>query len=119
MTIIPHQDLYRWDLVKANATTIRDFLEWSAACEATPGSSMRWRARPDLEEARQVIPLFEESWWAVIVYSCFNSKVGAAAAAPEFRSPIPLDRLESAIQSLELRPRCSRDAPDSARPHRR
>ena len=102
MTLIPHQDLDRWEFVDMHSATIRDFLEWSASCEATPGWSMRWRARPDLDEARQMIPLFEEPWWAVVVYSCFNSMVGTRAAAPGFRSPVRLDGIEAAISLLDL-----------------
>jgi hypothetical protein len=102
MTVMPNQDSDRWDLVKANAIAIRDFLEWSATCDARPDWSMRWRARPDLEEAREMIPLFEEPWWAVVVYSCFNSKVGTRAAATAFRSPVPLGRVGAVIQLLSL-----------------
>ena len=65
---------------------------------------MRWRARSDIEEARQIVPMFDEPWWAVVVYSCFNSKVGTVCATSGFRSPVPLDHLDDAIRLLELPP---------------
>jgi hypothetical protein len=102
MTLVPHKDSDRWDLVKANAVAIRDFLEWSATCESRTGWSMRWRARPDLEEARDMIPLFEEPWWAVVVYSCFNSKVGTLAAASAVRCPVPVELAEGVVRSIPL-----------------
>jgi hypothetical protein len=104
MTQMPKEDSGRWNLVATNAVAIRDFLEWSARCEVTPGWSMRWRARPDIEEARAMIPLFDEPWWAVVVYSCFNSKVGALAAVSEFHSPVPPAVAEAAIELLCLPP---------------
>jgi hypothetical protein len=102
MSLIATQESDRWELVKENAITIRDFLEWSERCEARPGWSMRWRARPDLVEAREMVPLFDEPWWAVIVYSCFNSMIGTRAAAAGFHGVVPFDRVDAAIHSLDL-----------------
>jgi hypothetical protein len=91
-----------WTLVDVNAAAIRDFLQWSAACEASTDTSLRWRARGDLREAREVIPLFEDPWWAVVVYTCFNSTIGTQAVSDRFRRPLPVGEAQVAAASITL-----------------
>ena len=91
-----------WTLVNVNAVAIRDFLQWSAACEASADTSLRWRARGDLREAREVIPLFEDPWWAIVVYTCFNSTVGTQAVSDRFHRPLPVGEAQVAAASITL-----------------
>jgi hypothetical protein len=36
--------------------------------------------------------MFDEPWWAVVVYSCFDSTTGIRVAAPHFRTAVsPVD----------------------------
>jgi hypothetical protein len=46
--------------------------------------------------------LFEEAWWAVVVYSCFDSTAGARLAASRFRVPLKPLAAERALADIEF-----------------
>ena len=94
----------RWQLVDRNADAVRRFLEWAAACEAEPGRSLRWDARRDIAEARDVIHLFAEPWWAVTVYTAFNSIIGTQAVAKDFHTPLQPAKAEEVLGSITFPP---------------
>jgi hypothetical protein len=90
-------------LVDDRCAEIRQFLQWAANREASGGGhSLRFDARPDLERCRSVLPQFEAPWWAVVVYSCFDSTRGTRAVANEFKSPLSPPAAESALSRVEF-----------------
>lgn len=92
-------------LVDARATELRHFLDWAAACEAgAPETSLRLRLRlrSDVVRCRSTLNLFDESWWGVVVYSCFDSAAGTRVAAPAFHEPLPAGIAQAAVDDLEF-----------------
>ena len=93
-----------WEqLVDARAPELRRFLEWAAACEAgAPETSLRLATRTDVVRCRAILGLFDEPWWAVVVYSCFDSVTGTRVAARTFFEPLPAAIAKAAIDELEF-----------------
>lgn len=76
-------------LVEARSAELGHFLRWAAACEENrPETSLRFRHRDDIKRCRSVLKHFYEPWWGVVVYSCFDSVLGATTAAADFSSPL-------------------------------
>jgi hypothetical protein len=72
-----HDDDAWAHLVEARQERLRQFLRWAAACEArTREVSLRLENRDDIVRCRDVVDMFDEPWWAVVVYSCFDSTTG-------------------------------------------
>ena len=77
----------QWDdLVDARRQHIARFLSWAAEEEAV--DSLRLANRRDIGRARRVSDAFGQKWWAAVVYSCFDSEVGALAVAEAFHDPL-------------------------------
>jgi hypothetical protein len=74
-------------LVSRRQLQIARFLSWAAEREVA--DSMRLANRGDIARAHRVMDAFGEPWWAAVVYTCFDSEVGALAAAEAFARPIP------------------------------
>lgn len=93
-----------WEqLIDARAAQLRHFLDWAAACEAgAPETSLRLRTRSDVARCRSTLDLFGESWWGVVVYSCFDSVAGTQVAARAFREPLPAGVAQAAVEDLEF-----------------
>lgn len=92
-----------FDLVRSRREPIAQFLRWAAACEAgTRETSMRLENRDDIVRCRETLPLFEEEWWGVVVYSCFDSTTGTRIAASRFREPPSPTEAERALAELEF-----------------
>lgn len=93
-----------WEqLIGARATQLRHFLDWAAACEAgAPETSLRLRTRSDVVRCSSTLDLFDESWWGVVVYSCFDSVVGTQVAARAFREPPPAGVAQAAVEDLQF-----------------
>ena len=90
-------------LINTRTEQVRHFLGWAAACEAdAPDTSLRLRARPDVDRCRSTLSLFEEPWWATVVYSCFDSPTGTKVAAEAFRRPLPPDEVEAVLRTLRF-----------------
>lgn len=93
-----------WDtLVEARLPQVRQFLEWSAACEALGDRSLRFRDRQDVPRLQSVLPLFDEAWWGSVVFSCFDSETSARAAATRFQRPLPPPEAKRAVGEIEWR----------------
>jgi hypothetical protein len=86
-SVVPDRE--RWHLVTERQAGIRTFLKWAAAYERDPRTSRRFENRRDLKRVQEVLHLFREPWWGVVVYSCFDSVTGTRAAAVDFRRPRP------------------------------
>lgn len=102
------EDEEAWfELVRSRKGPIAHFLRWAAACEAgTRQTSLRLEKRDDIVRCRESLPLFEDEWWGVVVYSCFDSTTGTSVAASRFREPlVPVDA-ERVLAELEF-PRSS------------
>jgi hypothetical protein len=48
------------------------------------------------------LPLFDEPWWGVVVYSCFDSTTGAEVAATRFRERMSVEAATTAIGELHF-----------------
>lgn len=88
-----HDDDAWAGLVEGRQEQLREFLRWAAAREAgTRKASLRLENRDDIVRCREVIDMFDEPWWAVVVSSCFDSTTGTRVAAPHFRTAVsPVD----------------------------
>lgn len=90
-------------LVQQRRQPLRHFLRWAAACEeGTRGTSLRLENRDDILRCREVLPLFDEAWWGVVVYSCFDSARGTRVAASRFRSPMSVIDAERVVAELDF-----------------
>lgn len=90
-------------LVRRRRRPLAWFLRWATACEqGAPETSLRVEHRNDIGRCRRVLPLFDEPWWGVVVYSCFDSTTGATAAARQFRAPLCPIRAERALHGVEF-----------------
>lgn len=77
------------------------FLSWAAEREGT--DSMRLANRHDIGRVRTVADAFLEPWWATVVYSCFDSVIGALAVSELFHEPISADEATRQLSNLVLR----------------
>lgn len=87
-------------MVALRRRQIARFLSWAADREAV--DSMRLANRPDIARVRQITNAFDEPWWAAVVYSCFDSEVGAVAVARAFRAPVSADEAAHRLAKIEL-----------------
>lgn len=95
------------DLVRQRRHHLGQFLRWAAACETgTRETSLRLENRDDIVRCREVLRLFDEPWWGVVVYSCFDSTTGTRVAGSRFQSPMPAVEAERALSDLDF-PRAS------------
>jgi hypothetical protein len=98
-------------LVDERREEVRDFLLWARDTEraaldaAKPSWSLRLENRPDIPDAADAATLFPERWWGLVVFTAFGSKVGAAAAAAEFRRPLPEEEARAALERIDFPPR--------------
>lgn len=98
-----HDDGAWAHLVETRQERLRRFLRWAAACEAgTREMSLRLENRDDIVRCREVVDMFDEPWWAVVVYSCFDSTTGTRVAAPHFRTPMSRVDAERALAGLDF-----------------
>lgn len=92
-----------WALVGKRQQQLHRFLAWARACEAGGRTtSLRLENRDDIGRCARVLDLFTERWWGVVVYSCFDSAIGAESAAPAFRQPVPGDLAEDVLARLDF-----------------
>lgn len=87
-------------LVSRRQRHIARFLSWAAEQEVT--GSMRLANRADISRANRVMDAFGEPWWAVVVYTCFDSEVGARAAAEAFPRPVSATLATRLLSDLAL-----------------
>jgi len=45
---------------------------------------------------------FDEKWWGVVVYSCFDSAVGTRAVASEFQRPLDPDKAQAILSQMNF-----------------
>lgn len=101
MGIFPSNDEEWSQIVETRLDAVREFLEWANSREEG-GRSMRLVSRDDLRRVREIEKHFAELWWAVVVYSCFDSITGTLAVAPYFRQPVDAVEAESLLASIVL-----------------
>jgi hypothetical protein len=88
-------------LIEKRLGQLSQFLRWAASCEdGGSATSLRLKHREDVARCREVLPLFYEPWWGVVVYSCFDSVTGTRAAAPFFAKPIGTAAAEKTLARL-------------------
>jgi hypothetical protein len=93
-----------WEtLVSSRRLTVRQFLRWAAACESKSGTSLRLEYRDDVARCRDMLSLFDEPWWAVCVYSCFDSCESTQAVADKFRRPIGPAEATRVLEDIGLK----------------
>jgi hypothetical protein len=92
-----------WALVEERRASLRTFLTWAADHERS-GATLRHGERDDIRQAREVLNLFDEPWWAVVVYTCFGSTRGVRAVAASFRHPLSSAAAQRAIAKVDLPP---------------
>jgi hypothetical protein len=102
------RDAGTWrDLLLSRRQPLAQFLRWAAACETgAPHTSLRLEHRGDIGRCRHALPLFDEPWWGVVVYSCFDSTTGAEVAATRFRERMSMEAAATAVGELHF-PRSS------------
>src|SRR5918996_6394136 len=88
------------DLVDARRWQLSRFLLWAAERETV--DSMRLSNRADIRRTRAILDSFDHPWWAVVVYTCFDSEVGTRAVADVFHSPIEPWKAERFLSELDL-----------------
>jgi hypothetical protein len=88
-------------LLSARLPAVANFLLWAAACEGE-GKSLRLARREDLKRCEGVIDWFDERWWGVVVYSCFDSCIGTEVVRSSFSSPLPAEL--ASVELARLRP---------------
>lgn len=89
-------------LVEARSAELGHFLRWAAACEEnSPETSLRFRHRDDIKRCRSVLKHFYEPWWEVVVYSCFDSVLGATTAAADFSSPLASTDAPQVVDAID------------------
>src|SRR5688572_3475753 len=93
-----------WErLVEARSRELRQFLRWAAACEAGGhATSLRLENREDIARCRAILELFFQPWWAVAVYSCFDSVTGTQVVAPFFSKPVEPAAAREFLERLEF-----------------
>lgn len=99
---VPPRESEWWSLVDSRRRPLGQFLAWARDRERQPETSLRLANRDDLSRAREILPLFEEPWWGVVVYSCFDSVVGARAVSKAFATPLPAPRARASLARLRL-----------------
>lgn len=100
-TRFPNSELDWKRLVEGRKGALRAFLTWAAECEADD-DSLRLENRGDLERVKGILPLFNEAWWAVVVYTCFDSTIGTQAVASAFRHPVSPQDADRTLKTLAL-----------------
>jgi hypothetical protein len=75
-------------------------MSWAAERETV--DSMRLSNRSDVRRVQQVLDAFSEPWWAVVVYSCFDSETGTRAVASQFQRPVSADRARRLLSRIDL-----------------
>jgi hypothetical protein len=90
-----------WSRVEERRDSLAGFLSWAAVCEGETGSR-RFENRTDLARVSHVVDQFDEQWWAVVVYSCFDSEEGTRAVLPQFRRPRSVQDAERIIERIEF-----------------
>jgi hypothetical protein len=87
------------------------FLQWEirafplrlwARANDNEESSFRMTARPDIGHAAEAVKPFPESWWGVVVFTCFGSVRGAKVVAPYFQRPLPPLEAEAMLLGIDF-----------------
>ena len=101
MNIPPFSDEQWSTLVKNRREALRTFLEWANSREQS-GQSMRLASRHDLSRIREIERQFPELWWAIVVYTCFDSVVGTLTVARYFQQPMDPAEAKVVLTSINL-----------------
>ncbi len=86
-------------LIETRRDAVREFLEWANSREQS-GRSVRLASRDDLRRVREIEWYFTERWWAVVVYTCFDSVTGTRAVAPYFQQPVEAVDAEALLANI-------------------
>lgn len=87
-------------VVQVRRRPIARFLAWAA--ERETADSMRLANRSDIPRVRRITDAFGQPWWAAVVYSCFDSEVGALAVADAFHDPVSAEDAARLVSGIEL-----------------
>lgn len=101
MSIFPSNDEEWRQIVETRRDAVREFLEWANSREQS-GRSMRLASRDDLRRVREIERHFTEMWWAVVVYSCFDSVTGTLAVAPHFQQPVDAVKAQALLVNIDF-----------------
>lgn len=101
MNIFPSSDEQWSRIVATRREAVREFLQWANSREQN-GRSMRLANRDDLKRVREIERYYAERWWAVVVYSCFDSVTGTLAVAPYFQQPVDAVEAEVLLANIVL-----------------
>jgi hypothetical protein len=88
--------------VRLRRRPIARFLAWAAKQEGA--NSLRLANREDIARVRRITNAFGQPWWAAVVYSCFDSEVGARAVSNIFHDPVGPEEAERLLSKIELPP---------------
>ena len=91
-----------WELADRQHGPLQDFLRWARESERDQTTSNLIEHRLDLQRARRILPLFAQSWWGIVVYSCFDSEVCTRAVARLFQRPVSGPAALSLVEDLAL-----------------
>jgi hypothetical protein len=98
--VLPITDQDWIDVVHARRRQIARFMSWAAERETV--DSMRLSKRKDIRRVQQILDAFSEPWWAVVVYSCFDSETGTRAVASHFQGPVSADKARRLLARIDL-----------------
>lgn len=101
MDNFPSNDGEWSQIVETRRDAVREFLEWANSREQS-GRSVRLARRDDLRRVREIERSFAERWWAVVVYTCFDSVTGTLAVAPYFQQPVEAVEAEALLANIFL-----------------
>jgi hypothetical protein len=88
-------------IVEQRRDQVRDYLQWAKDSDNEQWTH-RMHARPDIARAAEAAALFADDWWGVVVYSCFDSTIGARTVAPHFQQPLPSPEAERLLATVDF-----------------
>lgn len=89
-----------WAMVDLRRHYLARFLAWAGAKEDV--ASLRLARRQDIQRVRQILHEFSETWWAAVVYSCFDSVLGAREVATAFDQPMDSAAARRVLDAMDL-----------------
>lgn len=107
MTEVSKTELF--GLVNDRRNEVRAFLEFALNSErearltGEAWRSLRLANRPDIKRARTAAEWFPETWWGVVVYTCFDSLVGTEDVREPFQQPLPDVEAWEAVEKILFR----------------
>lgn len=86
--------------VRLRRRPIARFLAWAA--EREESDSLRLANRDDIARVQRITDAFDQPWWAAVVYTCFDSKIGTRAVSSAFHDRVGPEEAERLLSVIEL-----------------